>query len=125
AMAQIFAEELCASWDKVKIDFPDADMKRYQNDANGGHDTGGSCTIIYQWDMLRKAGATARQMLIEAAAKRWRVQPSECFADNHHVVHKPTKRFFGFGDLASAASQIPVPGEIVLKDQSNYQHIGK
>src|SRR5690606_40058126 len=45
AMAQIFAEELCASWDKVKIDFPDADMKRYQNDANGGHDTGGSCTI--------------------------------------------------------------------------------
>lgn len=125
AMAQIFAEELCASWDKVKIDFPDADMKRYQNDTNGGHDTGGSCTIIYQWDMLRKAGATARQMLIEAAAKRWRVTTTECFADNNHVIHKPSKRVFGFGELATAASEIPVPLEVVLKDQSNYQHIGK
>ena len=70
AMAQILTEELCADWEKVKIRFPDADMKRYQNDRNGGHDTGGSCTIIYQWDLLRKAGATAREMLIAAGAKR-------------------------------------------------------
>src|SRR5687768_5983934 len=52
AMAQIFSEELCADWEKVKIEFLPADLKRYQNDANGGHDTGGSCTIIYQWDLL-------------------------------------------------------------------------
>ena len=68
ALAMIIAEELCADWEKVKIDFPDTDLKKFQNDKNGGHDTGGSCTIIYQWDTLRSAGAAARQMLIEAAA---------------------------------------------------------
>src|SRR5687767_7225752 len=86
AMAQIFSEELCADWKKVKIEFPPADLKRYQNDVNGGHDTGGSCTIIYQWDILRKAGATARQMLIEAAAQQWNTSPANCYAENHRVI---------------------------------------
>src|SRR6186713_1993329 len=73
AMAMIIAEELCADWQNVTIELPDTDMKRFQNDKNGGHDTGGSCTIIYQYDLLRKAGATARQMLINAAAQHWNV----------------------------------------------------
>ena len=125
AMAQIFAEELCADWEKVKIAFPDADMKRYQNDHNGGHDTGGSCTIIYQWDMLRKAGATVKQMLVNAAAQKWKTASTDCYAENHYVVHKNTARKIPFGELASAAALVPVPINVPLKEQTKYESIGK
>ena len=125
AMAQIFADELCADWEKVKIDFPAADMKKYQNDVNGGHDTGGSCTIIYQWDMLRKAGATAKQMLINAAAQKWKSLPADCYADNHFIIHKSSSKKIGFGDLASAAAKLKVPADVPLKKQNSYQHIGQ
>jgi CO/xanthine dehydrogenase Mo-binding subunit len=125
AMAQIFAEELCADWEKVKIAFPDADMKRYQNDRNGGHDTGGSCTIIYQWDMLRKAGATVKQMLVNAAAQKWKTASTDCYAENHYVVHKNTARKIPFGELASAAAMLPVPSHIALKEQAKYKSIGQ
>lgn len=125
SMAQIFADELCADWKKVKIEFPDADMKKYQNDKNGGHDTGGSCTIIYQWDMLRKAGATAKQMLIEAAARKWNTSAANCFAENHQVVNKSSMKKFGFGELAADAATFEVPEEVTLKNQSDFQHIGK
>ena len=126
AMAQIFADELCADWDKVKIGFPEADMKKYQNDKNGGHDTGGSCTIIYQWDLLRKAGATAKQMLIGAAAKQWNTSPENCQAENHFVINKSTSRKLSFGELATVAAQIEVPASAVkVKDQDNFKLIGK
>lgn len=125
AMAQIFAEELCADWEKVKISFPDADMKKYQNDQNGGHDTGGSCTIIYQWDLLRKAGATAKQMLVNAAAQKWNTAPTDCYAENHYVVHEPSARRLSFGELVSAAAKLPIPKDVALKHQRQYQSIGK
>ena len=126
AMAQIFAEELCADWNKVKIEFPPADLKRYQNDANGGHDTGGSCTIIYQWDILRKAGATAKQMLIEAAARQWNTSPINCYAENHQVIHKTTSKKIDFGTLAKHAAQIPTSSSVApLKDKNHFQIIGK
>lgn len=125
SMAQILAEELCADWERVKIDFPLADMKKYQNDKNGGHDTGGSCTIIYQWDVLRMAGATARQMLIEAAAKRWNTPAENCQADNHWIINTNTSQKLGFGELAPIASQLPVPAEVKLKGQHAFQLIGK
>jgi CO/xanthine dehydrogenase Mo-binding subunit len=125
AMAQIFTEELCADWERVRIEFPMADMKRYQNDKNGGHDTGGSCTIIYQWDMLRKAGATAREMLVEAAAAQWNTTSSNCYAENHFVVNKATSKKLSFGELANKAAQQTVPAEIKIKDQKNFQIIGK
>ncbi len=125
SMAQIFADELCADWDKVSIEFPDADMKKYQNERNGGHDTGGSCTIIYQWDMLRKAGAAARQMLIAAAAKRWKTSPLNCHAENHYVINKNSSQRLGFGELADAAAREKVPESVSLKDPLNFQVIGK
>jgi isoquinoline 1-oxidoreductase subunit beta len=125
SMAQIISEELCADWDRVKIEFPQADMKKYQNDKNGGHDTGGSCTIIYQWDLLRKAGATARQMLIEAAAKHWNTSPENCYAEKHFIYNRLSSKKASFGDLAAIAARIPVPEEIKLKDIKNFQLIGQ
>lgn len=125
AMAQIISEELCADWEKVKIEFSPADMKKYQNDKNGGHDTGGSCTIIYQYDTLRKAGATARQMLVQAAAKHWNANAGDCVAENHFVLHKPSDRRLSYGELASKAAELPVPGEVVLKKDQAFNVIGK
>jgi CO/xanthine dehydrogenase Mo-binding subunit len=78
ALAQILCEELPADWNRVRVEFPLADMPRWQNDRNGGHDTGGSCTITYQYDLLRKAGATAREMLVAAAARQWGVAAETC-----------------------------------------------
>jgi isoquinoline 1-oxidoreductase beta subunit len=125
AMAQIFAEELCADWDKVKIDFPAADMVKYQNDKNGGHDTGGSCTIIYQWDLLRKAGATAKQMLINAAAKQWNTAVENCYAENHWIVNKTNNKKLGFGEVANLAAKLSAPTEVKLKEPADFRLIGK
>lgn len=125
AMAQIFSDELCADWERVKIEFPSADLKRYQNDANGGHDTGGSCTIIYQWDILRKAGATARQMLVEAAAKHWDVASSACYAQSHMVINRTTGKRIDFGKLAKLAAVMAIPAVVSLKEQTDFRIIGK
>lgn len=124
AMAMIIAEELCADWQKVSIDLPDTDMKKYQNDRNGGHDTGGSCTIIYQYDVLRKAGATARQILIAAAAAKWNVSPDVCYAENHQVINRNTRAALGFGTLAADAATLLPPDNPGLKDNSKFSLIG-
>jgi len=125
AMAMIMAEELCADWEKVKIEWPATDMKKFQNDRNGGHDTGGSCTIIYQYDVLRKAGATARNMLIAAAAKNWNVPESDCYAENHQVIHRPSHKALKYGSLASLAAQLQPPKEASLKPDKAFNLIGQ
>ncbi|GAB3505965.1 xanthine dehydrogenase family protein molybdopterin-binding subunit [Spirosoma knui] len=125
AMAMIVAEELGADWQQVKIEFPDTDLKKFQNDKNGGHDTGGSCTITYQYDVLRNAGATARQMLILAAAKRWNTSVENCYAENHFINNHVTAQKLGFGELASDAATHQAPPTIVLKDQKDFKLIGK
>jgi CO/xanthine dehydrogenase Mo-binding subunit len=125
ALAQILCEELAADWDRVRVEFPLANLPRWQNDRNGGHDTGGSCTITYQYDLLRKAGATARDMLIGAAAQRWGVPAASCVAENHAVVHRATGRMLGFGELASAAARMPVPAEVRLKSDQQQVLIGR
>jgi isoquinoline 1-oxidoreductase subunit beta len=125
ALAQILCEELAADWNRVKVEFPLADMARWQNDRNGGHDTGGSCTITYQYDLLRKAGATARSMLVAAAAKQWGVPPAACRAENHFVIHMASSRRFGFGELASLAASMPVPNDVPLKTDVQQSLIGQ
>jgi CO/xanthine dehydrogenase Mo-binding subunit len=125
ALAQILCEELAADWDRVRVEFPLADMARWQNDDNGGHDTGGSCTITYQYDLLRKAGATAREMLIAAAAAQWGVPAAACKAENHFVVHRGSARRLGFGELAVAAAALPVPSDVALKTDRQQTLIGK
>ncbi|HEY6123556.1 MAG TPA: molybdopterin cofactor-binding domain-containing protein [Steroidobacteraceae bacterium] len=125
ALAQILCEELAADWSRVHVEFPMADMARWQNDRNGGHDTGGSCTITYQYDLLRKAGATAREMLVAAAAKQWGVPAATCRVENHAVVHAASARRSGFGELASLASQMPVPADVALKSDKQQTLIGQ
>jgi isoquinoline 1-oxidoreductase subunit beta len=125
ALAQILCEELAADWTRVRVEFPLADMARWQNDRNGGHDTGGSCTITYQYDLLRKAGATAREMLVAAAAKQWGVPAASCRAQSHFVVHAATSRRAGFGELASLAALQPVPADVVLKGDKQQTLIGQ
>jgi isoquinoline 1-oxidoreductase subunit beta len=125
AGAQILCEELGADWARVKLEFPVADMARWENDRNGGHGTGGSCSITYQYDLLRKAGATARQMLIAAAAQQWNVPVDSCTAGNHVVTHRPSNRRLSYGELASAAARLPVPADVKLRDTKDQQLIGK
>lgn len=125
AMAMVIAEELHADWERVIVQIPDTDMKKFQNDRNGGHDTGGSCTMIYQYDLLRKAGATARQMLIQAAAQTWKVPVSECRAEHHHVVHDKTRKRVGYGKLALAAAQLSPPADAPLRKEADFEIIGK
>jgi isoquinoline 1-oxidoreductase beta subunit len=125
ALAQILCEELPADWSRVRVEFPLADMPRWQNDRNGGHDTGGSCTITYQYDLLRKAGATAREMLVAAAARQWGVAGEGCVAENHFVVHRASGRRLGFGELASAAAAMPVPADVKLKTDRQQAVIGQ
>ncbi|HTU68148.1 MAG TPA: molybdopterin cofactor-binding domain-containing protein [Steroidobacteraceae bacterium] len=124
SLPQILCEELAADWARVRVEFPLADMARWQNDRNGGHDTGGSCTITYQYDLLRRAGATAREMLVAAAAGEWGVPAESCRAVHHEVVHGASGRRLGFGHLAAAAAKLPVPDHVLLKPTRDQTLIG-
>jgi isoquinoline 1-oxidoreductase beta subunit len=117
----VVADELDADWKRVKIEQAIGD-KRY-----GDQFTDGSHSIRSFYDAMREAGATARFMLIQAAAKQWGVSPAECQTDLHVVVHPATSRKLGYGELANAASKFPVPKkeELKLKSKSDWRYIGK
>ena len=87
--------------------------------------TGGSGAIPHSWKRLRNAGATARHMLIQAAAEKWGVPVEECTTDNGFVIHSKSGNKMGYGELADAASKIPVPKEVKLKDRKDFKLIGK
>lgn len=125
SMAMIIADELGADWSRVKIRFPDANLEKYQNDTYGGHGTGGSNTIIQTMPKLRNSGALARQLLIEAAARQWKVSPDDCYAENHFIVSKSKRTRVGFGEIADAASKLPLPANVPLKDPKSFNLIGK
>jgi isoquinoline 1-oxidoreductase beta subunit len=117
----IVADELDADWNRVKIEQAIGD-KRY-----GDQFTDGSHSIRSFYDAMREAGATARFMLIEAAAKQWAVPPAECETDLHVVVHRSTNRSAGYGELTRAAAKLPIPAkeELKLKPKSAWRYIGK
>jgi isoquinoline 1-oxidoreductase subunit beta len=117
----VVADELDADWKRVKIEQAIGD-KRY-----GDQNTDGSHSIRSFYDAMRDAGATARFMLIQAAAHQWGVPAAECETDLHVVVHRSTKRRAGYGELASAAAKFPVPPkeEVKLKPKSAWRYIGK
>ncbi|MEO8309457.1 MAG: xanthine dehydrogenase family protein molybdopterin-binding subunit [Pseudomonadota bacterium] len=125
--ATLIAEELDADWNKVVIEAAPTDTKRYGNPAFGGmlQGTGGSSTISGFWDVGRKAGATARAMLVEAAAKDWKVPAAEITVSEGVVSHKASSKSATFGELVAAASKLPVPAEVKLKDPKDYVLIGK
>ena len=87
--------------------------------------TGGSASVNARWDVLRKTGAQAREMLVAAAAIRWGVKPDQCRAENGRVVRVGTDQSFSYGELANDAAKVPVPKEPRLKDPSQFEYIGK
>src|SRR5437867_2126490 len=99
----VVADELDADWKRVKIDQAIGDP-RY-----GDQNTDGSHSIRSFYDVMREAGATARLMLIQAAAQQWNVAPAQCATEPHVVVHRPTDRRLGYGELAASAAKLPVP----------------
>ncbi|NQU47675.1 MAG: xanthine dehydrogenase family protein molybdopterin-binding subunit [Planctomycetes bacterium] len=121
ALPMVVADEMDADWDRVVIQQGDADA-RY-----GSQNTDGSRSIRNHMNAVRDAGATARHMLIAAAAKLWSVPASECRADFHTIVHDATKRQIGFGELAASAATMPVPSkeQLQLKTPEQWRYVGK
>ncbi|HET7892334.1 MAG TPA: molybdopterin cofactor-binding domain-containing protein [Candidatus Sulfotelmatobacter sp.] len=117
----VLADELDADWKRVKINQAIGD-KRY-----GDQNTDGSHSIRSFYDTMRECGAAARWMLIQAAAQQWNVPVSECTTETHTVVHNPSGRRAGYGELASAAARLAVPKkeQLTLKKSSQWRYIGK
>jgi len=123
-LAMLAAEELECDWNNVRTEFAPAD-KAYVNPQFGVQGTGGSSATRTSWEPLRKAGAAARMMLLEAAAQKWGVDKSECRAENGTILHVATKRRLSYGNLAEAAAKLPVPQDIPLKDPKQFHTIGQ
>jgi len=115
----IVAEELDADWTKVIVEQAPLDTKKFERQVAGG-----SGSIPHSWQRLRKAGATARQMLTEAAAKRWNVPVAECTTDKGYVLHTASNRKLSYGELATEASKLTVPADVTLKDPKEFKLIG-
>ena len=124
SLPMLIAEELEVDVDKIAIEHSPADDKLYVNPAIGVQMTGASKSIRGFYGPLRQAGATARVMLVTAAAQRWRVDPSTCRAENGVVVHARTGRKLGYGALVDAAAKLPVPEKVALKDPAQFKLIG-
>ena len=125
-LATIIAEELDADWSSVSVVGAGASDTLYGNSAIGGmQGTGGSSAIANSYDQHRKAGATARAMLIAAAAKQWKVNARELTTEPGVVIHAASKRRAPYGTLVSAAAAMPVPATVPLKDPKNFRYIGK
>ncbi|TMI92145.1 MAG: xanthine dehydrogenase family protein molybdopterin-binding subunit [Bacteroidetes bacterium] len=120
SLPQIIAEELEVNLNEVNIIFAKGDNKKYGNQV-----TGGSSSVRGSYKNLLKLGATAREMLIEAAAKKWNVANEECYAEAGHVIHKPSGKKFHYGELVVDASKLEAPKNIKLKARSEYKIIGK
>jgi isoquinoline 1-oxidoreductase subunit beta len=118
-LAMILAEELDADWPKVKVEQADCDAKY------GDMTTGGSMSIRSSWDPLRKAGASARDMLLSAAAETWNVPKAECTATGTSMVeHKKSGRKLSYGALAAKAATVSVPKDVALTDPKDYRIVG-
>ena len=125
-LATLLAEELDADWDKVRVEGAPADVKRYNNLAFGPmQGTGGSTAMANSWEQMRNAGATAKAMLVAAAAQRWGVPAGEISVSQGVVSHAGSGRSAGFGDLVEAAASLPVPEQVQLKDPKDFKLIGK
>lgn len=123
ALPTLLAEELEVDPSRVKIVAAPVG-EAYVNALNGGQITGTSNSVTDAWEKLRKAGAQARSMLITAAARRWRVDPSSCRASNGRITSASGKNA-GYGELAEAAARLPVPKEVPLKSPVEFRLIGK
>ena len=119
ALPMILAEELEADWNQIEIEQAGAST------LYGDQGTGGSASVHSTWDPMRKAGATAREMLISAAALTWGVPRSTSTAESSHIKHAATKRSLSYGELAGKAATLPIPTDVTLKQSKDYKIVGQ
>lgn len=126
-LPMLVAEELEVPWEQVRVESAPANAKLYGNLSWGGtaQGTGGSTSLTNSWDQLRQAGATAREMLIAAAAALWQVEPGALKAENGVVVHSPSQRRASYGELAVKAAELTPPEHVKLKPPAEWNIIGK
>jgi isoquinoline 1-oxidoreductase beta subunit len=125
SIPMLIAEELEVDLKDVRLEHAPPDEKRYGNPLLGGiQATGNSNAVRAAWQPLRQAGATARTMLVTAAAKRWNVDPGSCRAEKGEVLHPPTGRRVKYGELAADAARMPVPETVPLKRPDQFKLIG-
>jgi isoquinoline 1-oxidoreductase beta subunit len=124
-LAQLVAEELECDWSKVSGEFPTPGQNVARNQVWGRMFTAGSRAIRESQEYVRKAGATARTMLIQAAANEWKVPAAECSASSSVITHKPSGRTTTYGKVAEAAAKIEPPKEVALKDPKDWKIAGK
>lgn len=120
AVPQIIAEELEVSLDAVNIVFAQGNNRKY-----GSQVTGGSSTVRGSYKRLLKLSASAREMLIEAASKKWNVNKLECYAENGQVVHRSSGKKMGYGELVADASKLEPPKDVALKNPKDYKILRK
>jgi isoquinoline 1-oxidoreductase beta subunit len=124
-MPMIVADELDADWDKIRVESAPADPSRYANPVTRQQSYGGSRGVRDHLEPWRKAGAAARQMLREAAAKEWGVPLDEVTTEPGVVIHRATGRRLGYGQLVDKAQALPVPQNPPLKTKDEFRYIGK
>ena len=124
-LAQMVAEELQCDWKKVSYDYPSPGENLKRNKVWGSYSTGGSRGIRTSEQYVRKGGAAARMMLIQAAANQWNVPAAECVAKDSVITHTPSGKKTTFGKVSIAASQLEVPKDAPLKDPKEWTLIGK
>jgi len=123
AIPMLVAEELDADWSKIRVEQAATDPA-FKNPIFGLQATGGSSAVRGHWEPMRKAGATARAMLIAAAAETWKVDPASCKTEKGEVIHSSGKRL-SYGKLAEKAGKLAVPQVATLKDPSKFTILGK
>ena len=124
-LAQLVAEELDADWSKVVTEYPSPGQNLARKRAWGSFSTGGSRGIRESHDYVRKGGAIARTMLVQAAADAWNVPASECSAAASVITHKPSGRTVSYGKVAEAAAKLTPPADVALKDPKEWKLAGK
>ncbi len=123
-LAQLVAEELECDWAKVRTEYPTPGQNLARARVWGSFGTGGSRGMRDSHEYVRKGGAAARMVLVQAAANEWKVPVSECTTANSVITHTPTKRTVTYGKVAEAAAKLPAPKEVPLKDPKDWKIIG-
>ncbi len=124
-LAQLVADEMDADWSKVRAEYVAPEVNLQNKRAWGDMSTGGSRGIRASVDYVRKGGAAARAMLIQAAAQQWSVPSDQCTASAGVITHSSSGKTLRYGEVAAAAAKLPVPTDITLKKPSDWKIIGK
>lgn len=125
ALPMLVAEELDCDWGKVRAEYAMAGENLRRGEVFGSMSTGGSRSVRESQDYLRRAGATAREMLIAAAAQRWQVSPADCQAEGGIITHEPSGQKLRYGQVAAAAAELEPPELVFLKDPEDWHLIGR